>query len=84
MSYAEQEVFELRQRVSRLERQVAFLLERLEFEYVDRPDDEVSPEIIDLVRRGNKLGAIKLYRQETGASLRTAKDFVDALFARYR
>ena len=79
MSYADSEIYKLRQRVAKLERQVAFLTERLGVAYHDEPDVGVSPEILDLLRRGRKIQAIKLYRQGTGASLRQAKEFVDSL-----
>lgn len=39
-------------------------------------------EILNLVRSGNKIGAIKLYRETFGVSLRDAKDAVDELEAR--
>jgi len=79
MSYTDQEILELRQRVARLERQIAFLLEDLGLEYHDEPNHGVSPQIVDLIRRGRKIQAIKLYRQQTGAGLRAAKDFIEAL-----
>jgi ribosomal protein L7/L12 len=79
MSYTEQEVYELRQRVDKLERQVARLQDRLGMEDADEPDPWVSPEIVDLVQHGKKIQAIKLYRQQTGAGLKAAKDFIDSL-----
>jgi ribosomal protein L7/L12 len=81
MSYNDSELYKLRQRVAKLERQVAFLTERLGVAYHDEPDIGVSPEILDLLRRGRKIQAIKLYRQETGAGLKDAKDFIDSLDA---
>jgi large subunit ribosomal protein L7/L12 len=79
MSYNDQQISELRQRVALLERQVAFLMEQLGVEYYEEPNAGVPPEILDLVRQGRKIEAIKLYRQETGVGLREAKEFVDAL-----
>ena len=79
MAYTDREIFELRQRVATLERQVAFLMAHLGVTYHEEPDQGVSPEIVDLVRQGRKIQAIKLFRQETGADLRTAKEFVDSL-----
>jgi len=35
--------------------------------------------IIDYLKRGEKINAIKIYRTNTGSSLRQAKDYVDAL-----
>ena len=37
----------------------------------------LTPEIIDLVRRGKKIQAIKLYREMTNADLKTAKYVID-------
>jgi ribosomal protein L7/L12 len=79
MLYTDQQISELRQRVALLERQVAFLMAQLGVEYYEEPDTGVSPEILDLVRQGRKIQAIKLYRLETGVGLREAKEFVDSL-----
>lgn len=44
------------------------------------PVDPASlPEVVDLVRRGQKISAIKALRVATGASLRDAKVAVEAL-----
>jgi ribosomal protein L7/L12 len=37
----------------------------------------LSREITDAVRAGQKIHAIKLYRQESGAGLKDAKDFIE-------
>lgn len=79
MTYTEQRVFELGQRVSKLERQVAFLMQELGLAYQDPPNDMASPEILDLLQRGLKLQAIKLYREETGVGLKQAKEFIESL-----
>lgn len=76
--YVEEQIYQLKQQVARLERQVAFLMQALRLEYTDRPDP-VSPEIRDLLSRGKKIEAIKLYRESTGASLKAAKDFIESL-----
>jgi ribosomal protein L7/L12 len=75
----ERDVFELRQRVEKLERQVAALFAHLNLQYEDRPTSAVSPEILALVRRGRKIEAIKRYREETGVGLREAKNFIESL-----
>jgi ribosomal protein L7/L12 len=38
-----------------------------------------SAAVLDLVRRGNKIGAIKQYCEETGVGLKEAKTFVESL-----
>jgi hypothetical protein len=40
---------------------------------------EPSAEVLDAVDRGNKIQAIKLYRQDTGLGLREAKDVIDRI-----
>ena len=79
MSYQDRETFELRQRVAKLERQVAFLMDNLRLEYREEPNQGVSPEVMDLIRQGRKIQAIKLFRQETGVGLREAKEFIESL-----
>jgi ribosomal protein L7/L12 len=43
------------------------------------PDADVSAEVRALVAKGNLIGAIKAYREETGCDLRTARDVVESL-----
>ena len=38
---------------------------------------DVSPEVRDLARRGRKIEAIKLHREQTGVGLKDAKDAVE-------
>jgi ribosomal protein L7/L12 len=64
-----------------LGRQVAFLLDHLGLEYREEPNAGVSPEILDLVRRGDTIGAIRLYREDTGFGLKEAKEFIESLEA---
>lgn len=76
--HVEHEVFQLRQRVTRLERQVALLMERLGVEYEDEGED-VLPEVLHALQRGRKIEAIRHYREATGATLRAAKTYVESL-----
>jgi large subunit ribosomal protein L7/L12 len=39
----------------------------------------VSAEVLDLVRSGQPIHAIKLYRDQTGVGLKEAKDVIDGL-----
>lgn len=43
-----------------------------------------DPQVATLVQAGKKIQAIKLYRQLTGANLKTAKDAVDEMERRMR
>lgn len=42
-------------------------------------DSETRREIIGVLQAGQKIQAIKLYRESTGSDLRTAKDFIETL-----
>lgn len=41
-------------------------------------------ELLNLLQRGQKINAIKLFREDTGASLKDAKDAVDSMMAEYQ
>ena len=69
----------LKERVAQLERTVAFLLDQLKLTYIDKPDAVPFADVTALAHSGNKLGAIKLYREQTGASLPDAERFVSGL-----
>jgi ribosomal protein L7/L12 len=75
----------LLQRIAELERRVDWLYVATGHGYAgDRAaataaGGAVSAAVLDLVRQGNKIAAIKQYREETGVGLREAKDAIDAL-----
>ena len=81
MSYADYEYTALRRRVEKLEHLVACLMEEVGLEPDEELDPGSSPEIVDLIRRGKKKEAIRLYREKTGAGLKEAKAFVESLQA---
>ncbi|MFM8370449.1 MAG: hypothetical protein ACKOBD_17000 [Chloroflexota bacterium] len=74
----EQEIMILRGRVAELERKLDFIYRRLGIEYVDNPGTEDS-HIISLLKKGNKLEAIKAYRELTNADLAEAKRDVEKI-----
>jgi ribosomal protein L7/L12 len=43
------------------------------------PADGSYPEVVDAINAGNKIQAIKHYRERTGVGLKEAKDAVEAL-----
>jgi ribosomal protein L7/L12 len=74
------EVRLLRQRVAKLERTVAFLLDQLKLQYVDTPPSEHEyPGVVELMQKGKKLEAVALYRQLTGVGLDEAKSYIETL-----
>ncbi len=60
-------------RLIRIERQLQALLDHFQIELPDEGFEEVR----QLAAAGNKIGAIKRYRQLTGAGLAEAKAFVE-------
>jgi hypothetical protein len=47
------------------------------------PADTLEGRVLRLVQQGQKIPAIKLYREETGAGLKEAKDAVESLGRQY-
>ena len=62
-------------RLARLERKQDALLKKLGV----NPDEEVDAEVLSLARAGEKIKAIKRYRELSGAGLAEAKDYVERL-----
>ena len=75
----EGDVAELRARVAKLERAVAFFERHLGVAFVDQPASNVSPEVLALVRRGDKISALRLHCQLTGAGLKEVKDLIETI-----
>jgi hypothetical protein len=60
---------------SRLERKVDLILKHLEID----PNQGVDEKIMELMKSGQKIEAIKLYREQSGVGLKEAKDYVEGL-----
>ena len=74
----EAEIQLLRSRVNELEDRLNFLYRRLNIEYADPASaPSLSPQIQEALRRGNKIEAIKIYRELTGVGLAEAKQAID-------
>jgi ribosomal protein L7/L12 len=68
----------LRSRINELEDRLNFLYRRLNIEYADpNSNPSLSPQIQEALRRGNKIEAIKIYRELTGVGLAEAKQAID-------
>ena len=79
----ESEIQLLRSRINELEDRLKFIYRRLNIEYADpNSDPTLAPQIQDALRRGNKIEAIKIYRELTGVGLAEAKQAVESLEAR--
>ena len=67
-------------RIRRLEAQVALLSEKLGLPFEEAgAASGVPQEVVALAQSGNKIQAIKLYRELTGVGLAEAKDVVDGI-----
>ncbi len=74
----ETDIIALKARIEELETRLKFLYRRLNIEYADPNSDPVlSPKIQDALRSGNKIEAIKIYREMTGVGLAEAKQVID-------
>ena len=59
----------------RLERKVDLILKHLGLD----PNQGVDEKIMELMKSGQKIQAIKLYREQSGVGLKEAKDYVEGL-----
>jgi hypothetical protein len=61
--------------LSRIEAKLDLVLEHAGLKYV--PYANLPAPVIDALQKGNKIQAIKIYREATGAGLKEAKDLVE-------
>ena len=74
----ETDIIALKARIEELEERLKFIYRRLNIEYMDPNSDPVlAPQIQEALRRGNKIEAIKIYREMTGVGLAEAKQVID-------
>jgi ribosomal protein L7/L12 len=74
---SDNELAELKSRVTQLEQKLEFLLQALGLE--SKGSIIQNSALIEEIKKGNKINAVKLYREQTGVGLKEAKDAVDAL-----
>ncbi len=82
MADNEQAIAGLAERVSKLEMQMGYLLRQMGISTQEAPAWTASPQVIDLVVKGMKNEAIRTFREESGASLKDAKTFIESLAPR--
>ncbi len=70
-------------RLSELERKVSRLYEHLDIAEPQLGDRGLSPEVVQALREGNTIGAIKLYREQNDTDLAAAKAAVEAYWAQH-
>ena len=74
----ETDIIALKARIEELEDKLKFIYRRLNIEYMDPNSDPVlAPQIQEALRRGNKIEAIKIYREMTSVGLAEAKQVID-------
>ena len=75
----ETEIQQLRSRINEMEDRLKFLYQRLGIDYATDPNGNpvMSTQIQAALRSGNKIEAIKIYRELTGVGLAEAKDVID-------
>jgi hypothetical protein len=78
----EQQLTLLGTRIAHLEGQVAFLYEHLGITYVPEARSEDDPRIIEALKQGNLIGAIKVYRELHNSDLNTARLAVEEIQGR--
>jgi len=70
----------LKARVAELEDKVKFLYRRLNIEYMEGdPTQAVNAKVRELLQRGNKIEAIKIYREAYNVGLAEAKHAIDSI-----
>ncbi len=76
---SKQEIAEIKARLQKLESQLGFLYRSLGIATNEAPGWTASPAIRELVKKGDRIAAIRTFREETGASLKDAKIFIESL-----
>ena len=79
MRDTKQEIAEIKTRLDKLEARLGFLYRHLGISTQETPGWQAAPALLDLLRNGDKIAAIKAFREETGASLKDAKEFIESL-----
>ena len=79
----QEKIEELQRQVRRQGELIDVLYQRLGIGQLDAAgiptSDDSYPEVVDAIRAGNLIQAIKSYRERTGVGLKEAKDAVEAL-----
>ena len=76
----QENIAELQRQVRRQGELIDALYRHFGLGLLDTTDPTGTPaDVVEALRAGNTIGAIKLWRQHTGAGLKEAKDAVEAL-----
>jgi len=75
---SDEEITRLRVRIGELEDRIEFLYKKLGIEYIDNPR-MANAKLIELIKQGKKLEAIKVYHELYNSGLAEAKKAIDDL-----
>ena len=78
---AESEILALRARIAELESRVDFLYNHLGIAHV-LDTGMANPRVVEMLKKGNKIEAIKIYREIYNCGLAEAKQAVDGIEAK--
>jgi ribosomal protein L7/L12 len=77
---ATEDIEQLAERLRTIESNLRRVLQSVNLEWMEpTPTDGVPPEVIELIKNGDRVGATKRYRELTGASLGEANDVVSKI-----
>ena len=79
MSDINKEIAGIKARLEKIEAQLAFMFRSLGITTGEAPAGRASAAVLELAAKGDKIAAIKAFREETGASLKDAKEFIESL-----
>ena len=82
MPAMEYEVTALRQRIAHLEGQVEFLYKHLGLTFVPEAAPSDNPRMIEAIKKGDTLGAIKVYREINKVGIEDARVGIDEIRGR--
>lgn len=78
----QEQIYNLRSQINKLQAQINFLYKHLNVEYIEEVNPSDDPEVIKVLRTGNAMEAIKLYRGRNNAGLAEAQIAVEEIRAR--
>jgi ribosomal protein L7/L12 len=75
----------MQERIDELEKRVNYLYDKMNAGYPDSVKPSLfDPRLQDAIQKGNKIEAIKVYRELTNCDLREAKEAVEGMWGNYR
>lgn len=80
-----EEIHCMQEQINELERRVDLLYDRLNMGYLRQNHSALlDSRVVDAIQRGDKIEAIKFYRELTGQDLRESKEAVESIWEQYQ